>query len=117
MADLFPGLAQDEVKKAASYYTALNSTLPTPYDQAGAIMGECMCLQIHGSFSALANVGTNDSYLHLSDILPTPSFPTERLQGIKAFLLDISVILIAFKGEFAIPPGYHGDDIAYYFTS
>jgi hypothetical protein len=38
---MFPYFSAKQTDKAASYYTALNTTLPTPSDQAAAIMGEC----------------------------------------------------------------------------
>jgi hypothetical protein len=38
---MFPHFSAKQTDKAASYYTALNVTLPTPSDQAAAIMGEC----------------------------------------------------------------------------
>ncbi|KIM79128.1 hypothetical protein PILCRDRAFT_74653 [Piloderma croceum F 1598] len=75
---LFPFLSAKQIDLAAGYYTALNSTLPTPLDQSIAIMGESIFI-----------------------------CPTYLL--LKAFNGK------SWKGEFAIPPGNHGDDVYYYF--
>jgi len=38
---MFPYFSAKQTDQAASYYIALNTTLPEPADQAAAIMGEC----------------------------------------------------------------------------
>jgi hypothetical protein len=38
---LFPTLSAQQIDKSASYYTALNATLPGTFDQSIAVMGEC----------------------------------------------------------------------------
>jgi hypothetical protein len=38
---LFPTVSAQQIDKAASYYTALNMTLPGALDQSIAVMGEC----------------------------------------------------------------------------
>ncbi|KIM92464.1 hypothetical protein PILCRDRAFT_57666 [Piloderma croceum F 1598] len=77
---MFPYFSAKQTDQAASYYTALNATLPQASDQAIAIMGESIFI-----------------------------CPTHYL--LKAFNGK------SWKGEFAIPPAYHGDDLKYYFPS
>jgi hypothetical protein len=38
---MFPYFNSKQTNKAASYYTALNATIPLASDQAVAVMGEC----------------------------------------------------------------------------
>ncbi|KAJ7505614.1 Alpha/Beta hydrolase protein [Mycena galericulata] len=52
--------------------------------------------------------------------LGTPLFQVDAVQGESIFICPTYTLLKAFpgrsfKGEFAIPPGLHGQDIAYYF--
>jgi carboxylesterase type B len=75
---LFPFLCAEQIVEAASYYTALNATVPGAFNQSVAVMGE--------------------------SIFICPTY----------FLLDAFKDK-SWKGEFAIPPGTHGEDILYYF--
>jgi len=77
---MFPYFSAKQTDQAASYYTALNATLPQASDQAVAIMGESIFI-----------------------------CPTYYL--LKAFNGK------SWKGEFAVPPAYHTDDLQYYFPS
>jgi carboxylesterase type B len=74
----FVTLSAQQIDKAASYYTALNATLPGALAQSIAVLGESIFI-----------------------------FPTYFL--LKAFNGK------AWKGEYAIPPGEHGEDVLYYF--
>jgi len=77
---LFPYFSAKQTDKAASYYIALNETIPIASHQAVAVMGESMFI-----------------------------CPTYFL--LKAFKNK------SWKGDFAVPPGNHGDDVQYYFRS
>jgi len=74
----FPFLTVQQVDKASSYYTALNTTLRGPLAQSIAAVGE--------------------------SIFICPTY----------FLLD-AFNGKSWKGEFAISPGFHGEDMLYYF--
>jgi len=75
---MFPFLSAKQIDTAASYYTALNTTIPTTLNQSVAIMGESIFI-----------------------------CPTYFL--LKAFNGR------SWKGEFAIPPGNHDEDVPFYF--
>jgi len=75
---MFPFLNTQQIDKAASYYTALNATLPGGFNQSVAVMGESIFI-----------------------------CPTYFL--LKAFNGK------SWKGEFAIPPGTHDEDLLYFF--
>jgi hypothetical protein len=38
---MFPFLSANQIDTAADYYTALNTTLPTAFNQSIAVLGEC----------------------------------------------------------------------------
>lgn len=91
--DLFPKFGQVEADTAGLLYSGLGTRL----FQVDAVQGECACLAsiIHST--------------QLDMIIFTAIFICPTYSLLKAFPGR------SFKGEFAIPPGLHGQDIVYYF--
>ncbi|KAF7980340.1 hypothetical protein HWV62_38769 [Athelia sp. TMB] len=93
--ELFPLMSAMQAERVKTIYEELGGSLQ---DQAIRIVGECEKFNLSLDGSELMCESTA--------IFICPSYHLLRaFEG------------RSWKGEFAIPPGYHGDDIPYYFTS
>jgi len=93
VTQLFPDISEKDAEAAAAQYTGLGTNI----FQVNGIMGECEL----GNCDTIVSVDANQNIAIF--ICPT-YFLLRAFKG------------LAFKGEFAIPPGGHGQDVAYYFT-
>ncbi|KAF4597009.1 hypothetical protein EYR40_007459 [Pleurotus pulmonarius] len=92
---LFPDLGTANAATVARLYAGVG----TPIDQANAIMGECWSLH------TMLKPFTDGPYLCKAIFICPTYFMLNAFPG------------TSFKGEFAVPNGSHGEDVAFYFTS
>ncbi|KAG1767708.1 Alpha/Beta hydrolase protein [Suillus placidus] len=91
---LFPDIGSVQAAGAVTMYQNYGSNV----NQANLVMGDCMCIFEGISLSLVSWV--------VSAIFVCPTYYLLLAFGERAW-----------KGEFAISPGLHGNDLAYYFTS
>ena len=76
---MFPFRNTQQIDKAASYYTALNATLPGGFNQSVAVMGECSYVSLFLGDTSIFKIDASD--LYLPDILPAQSIQWQIMEG------------------------------------
>ncbi len=109
LKDLFPLLKNDSVDTAVNLYAGLG----TPIEQVTTIMAECKWI----IFLRRTYISIHISHLCMPYVLSARGVRRARFQSKPSSGVFEELIPPPPQGEFAIPPGGHGNDVQYYFTS
>lgn len=104
IANLFPRLSLEKAQEGAKLYVDLG----TPIQQANTVMAEGTChLSVLRYLTLSSAIFVCPTYLLLKGFRSRPTFKV-------ILLLPVLIQFLNLQGEFAIPPGSHGNDVAYY---